>query len=147
MTERNNNHIAKVSKKVAAPASDVWDALTSPEKIGRYMFGTKVVTDWKPGSDIVWEGEWEGNRYQDKGTVLAFKPEHRISYSHFSPLAEAEDISDNYHIVSIELSPMEDGTLIDLTQDNNPSEEARGHAEQNWEQMLVGLQDLVESQS
>jgi uncharacterized protein YndB with AHSA1/START domain len=147
MTEKNNNHIARVSKKVAAPASDVWDALTSPEKIGQYMFGTEVVTDWEPGSEIVWVGEWEGEKYRDKGVVLAFEPEQRISYSHFSTASGDEDISGNHHIVNIELSNIEGDTVIDLTQDNNPSEEARNHAETNWDQMLTGLQQLVEDGS
>lgn len=144
MAEKNNNHIARVSKRVDATASDVWEALTSPEKIGRYMFDTTVDTDWKPGSEITWEGEWDGKRYRDKGTVLAYEPERRISYSHFSPLAGTEDISENYHIVNIELSPTDEGTVIDLTQDNNRSDEARQHAEENWAQMLQGLQEVVE---
>lgn len=144
MAEKNNNYVAHVSTKVDAKASDVWEALTSPKNIGRYMFDTKVTTDWKPGSEIIWEGEWEGRPYQDKGTVLTFEPERRISYSHFSPLTRHEDISENYHIVTIELSPSNEGTVIDLTQDNNRSDEARQHAEHNWAQMLEGLQDLVE---
>jgi uncharacterized protein YndB with AHSA1/START domain len=144
VTEKNNMHIARVTKKVNAPVSEVWDALVSPQKISRYMMGTEVRTDWQPGSEIVWEGEWEGKPYQDRGTILTVEPEHRLSYSHFSPMSSEEDISDNYHIVDIDLSREDDATRIELTQDNNRSDEARQHSEENWSQMLDGLKEMVE---
>jgi hypothetical protein len=33
---------------------------------------------------------------------------------------------------------------VTLTQDNNPTEEARRHSEENWSMMLDGLKKLVE---
>ena len=53
----------------------VWKALTDPALIGKYMLGAQVETDWKPGSPIVWKGEYEGKRYEDKGEILDFDPE------------------------------------------------------------------------
>ena len=52
---------------VNAPAAKVWEALTNPEIVKKYFFGTNVKTDWKVGSPIIWEGEWEGKSYRDKG--------------------------------------------------------------------------------
>lgn len=145
MTEKNNNYEARVTKKVDAPSSAVWDALVSPEKIKKYMFGTTVTTDWEPGSKIMWEGEWEGKSFQDEGTVLEIEPERHLRYSHFSPGVKHEDRSENYHIVDIQLTPEGDGTAIELTQDNNRSQEAQAHSEENWSQMLDGLKDVVEN--
>jgi len=33
---------------------------------------------------------------------------------------------------------------VSLSQDNNPTEEARVHSEKNWETMLVDLKQLLE---
>ncbi|MFT4523676.1 MAG: hypothetical protein ACI8ZN_002631 [Bacteroidia bacterium] len=42
------NKKLKVSKSIAinASATQVWDALTDPEKIKVYLFGTEAITDW-----------------------------------------------------------------------------------------------------
>src|SRR5215204_5744439 len=66
--------IAKASATINAPASKVWDALTKPEQIKQYMFGTQVTTDWKVGSPITYTGEWKGQAYEDKGKVLEIEP-------------------------------------------------------------------------
>jgi len=49
------NKNLRVSKSIAinSTAGEVWDALTKPEKIKVYLFGTETITDWKVGSPIV----------------------------------------------------------------------------------------------
>jgi uncharacterized protein YndB with AHSA1/START domain len=64
----------------------VWDALANPDVIKQYMFGANVVSDWREGSPIIWQGEWQGGKYEDKGVVLKLAPERTIQYTHFSPL-------------------------------------------------------------
>jgi len=108
------------------------------------MFGTNVFTDWKEGNAIVWRGEWQGKEYEDKGTILKFEPERVLQYSHFSPLSGQPDVPENYHTVTIELSGAGGQTTVTLTQDNNETEEARQHSEQNWERMLEALKKFVE---
>ena len=41
--------IVKVTINIEAPIKNVWQALTSPELIKEYLFGTDVITDWKVG--------------------------------------------------------------------------------------------------
>ena len=145
MTNQKNNLLAKVSIKINAPVARVWEALVTPDLIKQYMFGTNVVTDWKEGSPIVWKGEWEGKPYEDKGTILTLKKERVLQYSHFSPLSGEPDAVENYHTVTIELSEKGQQTTVTLTQDNNESEAARQHSEQNWHAMLEGLKNLLET--
>jgi uncharacterized protein YndB with AHSA1/START domain len=66
--------IARASVTIDAPGEKVWDALVNPEAIKQYMFGTSVVADWREGSPITWQGEWQGRSYEDKGVILQFKP-------------------------------------------------------------------------
>jgi uncharacterized protein YndB with AHSA1/START domain len=139
-----NENIAKAETKVNAPVDKVWDALVNPEAIKQYMFGTNVASDWKEGSPIVWKGEWKGKAYEDKGVILKLQPERMLQYSHFSPLSGQPDKPENYHTVTIELSSDEAKTLVSLSQDNNPTEEARKHSEENWKTMLANLKKFLE---
>ncbi len=138
------NLIARVSTTIDTPITKVWEALTKPEIIKQYMFGTNVVSDWQEGSPIVWKGEWQGKSYEDKGKILKFEEERLLQYSHFSPLMGKPDVPENYHTVSIELGSDGRQTVITLLQDNNPTEEAREHSETNWRMMLEGLKRLLE---
>jgi uncharacterized protein YndB with AHSA1/START domain len=136
--------IAKAKITINVPIIRVWDALTNPEIIKQYMFGTNVVSDWKEGNTIIWKGEWEGKKYEDKGIILKLEPKNLIQYSHFSPLSGLTDSPENYHIVTIELSRKNSRTFVSLSQNNNESEQVREHSEKNWELMLINLKKLLE---
>ena len=140
----NKGLIANVSTTIDAPSADVWQALVTPAAIKEYMFGTTVTSDWVVGSPIVWKGEWQGRGYEDKGIILQAVPERVLEYSHFSPLAGNPDVPENYHIVTVELSPDGERTRVALSQDNNPTEQAREHSESNWGTMLAALKQFLE---
>jgi uncharacterized protein YndB with AHSA1/START domain len=140
--------------KVATAATDihgtrreVWRALTDPDQIQKYMFGSKVETDWKPGSRITWKGEYEGKKYEDRGEILEVEPERRLKLTHFSPMSGEEDAPENYHTLVYELEESEGTTHVSLSQDNNKSDEAAEHSRANWEKMLSGLKEVVEAHS
>ena len=136
--------IANAETTINASVDNVWDALTNPETIKKYMFGTTVTSDWKPGSNIVWKGEWQGKAYEDKGEILQIKPKSLLQYTHFSPLAGEPDSPENYHTVTIKLIPDNGSTSVQLSQDNNKNEDARKHSENNWTMMLSELKKLME---
>jgi uncharacterized protein YndB with AHSA1/START domain len=147
MSKNNYNDkdlTAKAAIRINAPVAKVWEALVDPDMIKQYMFGTNVVTDWKEGSPIVWQGKWQGKAYEDKGTILKIDQERVLQYSHFSPLSGQPDVPENYHSVTIELSGKGQQTTVTLTQDNNETEEEREHSEKNWQMMLEGLKKLLE---
>ncbi len=137
--------IAKASTTINAPAAKVWDALVSPASIKQYMFGTNVESDWQEGGPITWKGEWQGKAYEDKGVIQKIEQPRVLQYTHYSPLAGLPDKPENYHTVTIELSGEGSPTDVTLSQDNNPTEEAREHAKKNWRMMLEGLKKFVES--
>jgi len=131
---------------INAPRAEVWDALTNPAKVKQYFHGTAVSTDWRVGSPITWTGEWKGQSYVDKGTVLACEPERLLKYTHWSPLGGSQDKPENYHTVTVELA--EDGgiTTLTLTQDNNATQEdADGMAENSWGPVLLALKATAEA--
>jgi len=140
----NQGLIASVSTTITAPSADVWQALVTPAAIKQYMFGTTVTSDWVVGSPISWKGEWQGRAYEDKGIILQVVPERVLEYSHFSPLAGVPDVPENYHLVTVELSPDGERTRVALSQDNNPTERARERSERNWGMMLAALKQFLE---
>jgi len=140
-----SDRIAKASATIDAPAEKVWDALVNPDAIHEYMFGTNVTSEWKEGSAISWKGEWKGKAYEDKGTIQKIDAPRTLQYTHFSPLAGLPDVPENYHTVTVELTGRGDATDVTLSQDNNPTDEAREHSEKNWKMMLDGLKKYVES--
>jgi uncharacterized protein YndB with AHSA1/START domain len=138
--------VAEASTTVAAPIARVWEALTDPAMIERYMFGTQVVSTWEAGSPIVWKGEWEGKPYEDRGTILAIEPPHLLRCTHYSPLSGAPDTPENYHTITYQLSEEGGGTRVVLTQDKNADERERAHASEMWGKMLESLRDVVEKE-
>ena len=139
------NLVARASTVIDASIQEVWNALVDPQAIREYMFGADVTSDWKEGSPITWKGEWKGKAYEDKGVVLRAAVPRTLRYTHFSPLAGLPDKPENHHIVDIELSS--EGattTRVALTQDNNETEDARRHSEENWRKMLEGLKAYAE---
>lgn len=140
----DRNLIARASVLINAGRTKVWEALINPEAIRQYMFGTTVLTDWKTGHPIFWQGEWEEKEYEDKGIVLQVNPERLLQFSHFSPLSGVPDKPENYHIVTIELTGDGNQTRVSLSQDNNSTDTEREHSEKNWEMMLSALKKFVE---
>jgi len=136
--------IASASIQINAPVEIVWDALTNPNLIKKYMFETEVNTDWKEGSPILWKGKWEGKTYVDKGMIIKNIPLKTIELTHFSPLSGLPDKEENYHTLIYDLSSSGNRTILHLTQDNNPDEMSRNHSEKNWMMMLQNLKNTIE---
>ena len=138
------DHIARARADIHAGQNEVWALLTQRGPDPDIMFGAEVVSDWKVGSAISWQGEWEGKRYEDKGDVLAIDPPNRLVVTHFSPMSGDEDVPENYHRVTYTLEPAGDDTRVTLQQAGNRSESAAEHSTANWQSMLDGLKKAAE---
>ncbi|HEX3697732.1 MAG TPA: SRPBCC family protein [Polyangia bacterium] len=142
-----DNRVAKADVTIKAPVEKVWEALVTPAIIKSYMFGTDVQSEWKAGSPIVWQGEYQGKKYEDHGRILEVVPQHKLRYSHFSPLSGLPDTPENYHQVTIDLAGEDGSVKVALAQDQNHSAQAQAESEKNWNVMLAGLKKTVEAAS
>ena len=145
MNTSNQQRVARAAVTIDASVEKVWEGLVNPAVVRKYMAGADVASDWKKGSPITWKGEWKGKPYQDKGVILEIDPRHRLKYSHFSPMSGEPDRPENYHTVTVELTKEDGHVRVELSQDNNATDEARRHSEENWKMMLAGLKKAVES--
>ena len=132
------------SVNIHASISKVWDALTKPEIIKQYFFGTNTITDWKPGHPIKFKGEWQGKSYEDKGTILDVKKNKLIKYNYWSSMSGIEDKPENYVIISYQLSGEDGNVTLNLLQENIPDEKMKAHSEENWNKVLGGLKKVAE---
>lgn len=130
---------------VNAPAAEVWQALTDPAIVKQYFFGTNVKSDWKAGSPIIWEGEWEGKTYQDTGTILDIDPGKFVKYNYWSSMSGTENKPENYADVTYSLSEKNGQTVLTVTQDNIKSKESKEHSEQNWQTVFGKMKEMVEN--
>jgi len=137
--------IATAEVDISASPSQVWLALTDPQQIAKYLFGSKVTATWEPGSEITWEGEYDGRSYRDHGEVVEVEPARRLVVTHFSPLTGQPDVPENYHRVTYQLTDEGDHTHLRLDQDNAGPEAAREESESTWRVVLDGLKELVEA--
>jgi uncharacterized protein YndB with AHSA1/START domain len=139
--------VAETSVTINAPAAKVWKAIISPDQIKEYLMGTQVVTDWKEGSPISYEGEYNGKKYKDKGVIKKIEPEKTFQSTYWSSMGGKEDKPENYNLVTYQLQNQGDKTVLTLSQDNIHSEKEKEHATQNWEGVLGKLKKLVEENS
>lgn len=139
-------HVARASVKINARPEKVWDALTNPELVRRYMLGTTVNSNWTAGAPITWKGEMQGRSYEDRGKVLRAERCRLLEYTHYAGMQGTPDSPENQHTVKIELADEGRNTKVTLVQEGNPTEEARRHSEDNWREMLDGLRQVVEQE-
>lgn len=140
------NHDLKltVTETINAPVATIWNALTDKELIKKYFFGTDVESDWKKGSAIQFTGEWEGNSYLDKGTILDIEKEKLLKYDYWSSMSGLEDKPGNYATITYFLEEKNGQTELTVTQKGFRDQEAYEHSSQGWKDVLQGLKKQVE---
>src|SRR5437868_6447426 len=109
---------ATSSVEIHADANTVWEALTDPEKIKKYFFGTETRSEWKVGSPITFTGVWEGKPYEDKGTILEIIPGQLLRYNYWSSFSGTEDQAENYANITYRLETAGNITRLMITQDS-----------------------------
>jgi uncharacterized protein YndB with AHSA1/START domain len=140
----NPNFVAQAETTIKASPARVWAALTQPELIRQYLFGTQVQTDWQVGSPITYSGEWQGKPYQDKGKILEVAPEQRLVSTFWSALSGQPDRPEFYTTVHYELTSQGEATRLVVTQAPNASQAEADHSAQNWKMVLDGLKKMLE---
>ena len=138
---------------INAPAAKVWDALTNPEQTQKYMFGCQTVSDWQPGSPLLWKGEYKGEEMIFvKGKIVSIEPGRFLAYTTFDPNSSMADVPENYLTVTYSLQEENGQTILNVTQGDYSSvaEGERRYKEaynggEGWNPILVLIKKLVEA--
>ena len=130
---------------ILAPARKVWSALTVPELVKQWQYGSDLLTTWEPGTPIIFRNEWNGQTFEQKGTVLEFTPESRLKYSLFFPRPDLQDIPEHYFFMTYELIESGESTSVLFRQeDPRPSSPNESSGGDNGPDVLSFLKELVE---
>lgn len=141
----NKNLMVSKSIEINSAAENVWEVLTNPEKIKVYLFGTQTISDWKVGSPIIFQGEYEGHRYKDKGNVLENKVNEILKYNYWSGFSGLEDNPENYSIVTYQIETVTaDVVIFTWSQERFANDEGQQHLENGLPAMLEQKKNLVE---
>jgi uncharacterized protein YndB with AHSA1/START domain len=131
--------------KIHAPAKKVWLALTSPELVKQWQYGADLLTTWELGTPIVFRNEWNGQVFEQKGTVLEFSPASRLKYSLFFPRPDLQEVPEHSFFMTYELAET-DGTtsLLVRQEDPRPSPPEESSGGDDGPNVLAQLKELVE---
>ena len=130
---------------VTASKQKVWDAITKPELVKKWQYGSDVLTDWKVGSEIRFRTEWENKVFEQWGKILEVVSNELIKYSLFFPRPDLEDKEENYFIMSYLISESENKIKLEIIkEDNRPGAvEEKESTEEN--SVLIALKEIIES--
>lgn len=145
--------IVKGEITINAPVAKVWDALTKPEWTKQYMFGCEALSDWKPGSPLLWKGSFNGvEMVAVKGHIVSIQPGHSLVYTTMDPNNPAvADLPENYLTVTCHLQEQDGQTLLTVSQ-GDFSKVAEGENRYKhtvdgggWDPVLVQIKQLLET--
>lgn len=128
-----------------APVEKVWNALTKPELVKQWQYRSDLMTDWKVGNEIRFRNEWEGQVFEQWGTILEVVPNQKIKYSLFFPRPELEDKPENYFIMSYVLSEENQKTKLEIIQEDNRPGAVQEEPQGEENPILQGLKAIIES--
>jgi uncharacterized protein YndB with AHSA1/START domain len=145
--------IVKNTITINAPASKVWNALVNPEQTKKYMFGCETVSDWQPGSPLLWKMNYEGKEIIPvKGVIKDIKPGRLLTYTVIDPNASYPDIPENYLNVTYELEENKGVTVLTVLQDGfeGAAEGEKRYKDvynngEGWNPILAEIKKLVEA--
>jgi uncharacterized protein YndB with AHSA1/START domain len=139
------NLVAETQMTIHGSPSDVWNALTKPELVKKYMMGADVKSDWKVGSALTYTGEYKGKPFEEKGVIQKIERDKLLQATHFSTTSGKEDKPENYAVVTWQLHGKDGATVVAVSQDGIASQQGVETSKANWAAVLKGLKQTVES--
>jgi uncharacterized protein YndB with AHSA1/START domain/DNA-binding transcriptional ArsR family regulator len=121
----------------------LWQAITDPDLVKRYYFGSVIESDFRPGSPLIYR-QAEGGRLDIEGEVVEADPPRRLV--HTFAIKYDPTINDPPTRVTWEITQMGDACRLAVTHDgftaeNQTFEQTSG----GWPVILSGLKTLLET--
>jgi len=127
--------------------SKVWVTLTDIELMSKWLgtaeMNIEVQADWVINSPIFIRGFHHVN-FENKGTVLQYEKDKKLSYTHLSSVSRLPDIRENYTILEFCLAAVNNQTQLTLNIENFPTEIIRKHLEFYWRTTVLKIKDHAE---
>ncbi len=143
----------KNSITINASIAAVWNALVNPAQTKKYMFGCEALSDWKPGSSLLWRGNYEGKEMDFvTGYIVEIKTEKHLIYTVIDPFATYDKTPENHLNVIYDLTTEGSNTILTVTQNGfeNAAEGEKRYKDvynngEGWNPILLAIKNLVEN--
>jgi uncharacterized protein YndB with AHSA1/START domain len=131
---------------INAPRDVVWATVTLPEYVRMWQYNSELTTDWIVGHPIRFSAEWQGQTFEQWGSVLEVDEPSRLRYSLFAPRPGLEDLPKNYFTMTYELTEEDAGTRVTFIQED-PRESGGTDDDDDDEviPVLLALRDVAEA--
>lgn len=121
----------------------LWNAITNPEFMKQYWFGTHCESGWKAGSP--WKMIYADGKITDAGEIIESDPPKRLVINwrnEWNPELKAE----GYSRCTFEIEPVGDATKLTVTHgiDTKPSKLIEA-VSGGWPRILSNLKSLLET--
>jgi uncharacterized protein YndB with AHSA1/START domain/DNA-binding transcriptional ArsR family regulator len=122
----------------------VWRAITDPEMTQHYFLGTRIESDFAPGSPYVYRMP-DGAPMLD-GTIVESDPPHRLVMT-FRPIWMGESANPPVSRVTWEITPHEDQTKVALIHEGLALESDLGRDIQDgWTRIISAMKTTLETE-
>ncbi len=130
---------------IDAPREVVWLALTRPENVRRWQYDSDLTTDWVVGGPIRYRAEFQGQVFEQWGTVLGFEAPTRLRYTLFAPRPGLEDRPENYFTMTYELTDVGGATRVAFIQEDPREVDVVEEESDEENPVLNALKEVAES--
>jgi uncharacterized protein YndB with AHSA1/START domain len=121
----------------------LWQAITDPELVKRYYFGSVIESDFRPGSPLIYR-QAEGGRLDIEGEVVEADPPRKLVHT-FAVKWDPE-VNDPPTRVTWEITPIGETCRLAVTHDGFSEETATfNQTKGGWPMILSGLKTLLET--
>jgi uncharacterized protein YndB with AHSA1/START domain len=125
----------------------VWKTLTDLELMTKWLgepeMKIEVQCNWIVNDPIFIRG-FNHVKFENKGIVLKFDKNSRLSYTHLSSISHLADKQENYSILDFTLIRATDDMSLQLNITNFPTEVIRKHLEFYWRTTVVKIKKMAE---
>jgi uncharacterized protein YndB with AHSA1/START domain/DNA-binding transcriptional ArsR family regulator len=129
---------------IQARPEQVWQAITDPDMTEQYYMGTRIESDFAPGSPYVYRMP-DGQPMLD-GTIVESDPPHRLVMT-FRPLWTRDGEDAAVSRVTWEITPHENQSKLALIHEGlDPDSELGRGVQDGWTRIISGMKTYLETQ-
>ena len=125
--------------KIRTTPAKLWEALTQPEFIRQYWFGSENISTWKEGDPI--EGLSDEGKLEWRGTILKSVPESEVVFT-FDHLADEPPSRVTFKIEQPSAGMCQLTITHDEFQEVSP---IRDRVKNGWPKIIEGIKELLET--
>ena len=127
---------------IATTPEKLWQALTDGSFTQAYWFDTRIESDWRVGSRVIFRRD---NAISDSGEVLEYAPPRRLSYTWRVDFRK-EFAGEKPSRVTFELEPMGGAVKLTVVHDDfEPDSKMFVAISGGWPLVLASLKSFLES--